>query len=251
MTLNININNAKFLLVLVLATGNFLQGKTRVTTSAFQIPVTSRRTASRTRPLFVATTLPTVSDAADVHSVPSIEEPTVQNTRTTTATGEVNLISSMGELFDFIDSDSQQAQTLSSPPKLKIVKYYASYCKICQRAGIQLKGIAKDYATNGQPVEFAKVEAQVFNPEPSDKLKALGVSKFPFVQIYRGGLCVASFSTGPTHMFKKRVLETIDTCLSRSDTEWNQFAQEFHKEIESNSQARNELSLQVRNQPRP
>jgi thioredoxin-like negative regulator of GroEL len=117
-----------------------------------------------------------------------------------------------------------------------VIKYYAHYCKICQRAGMQFKKIATEYPN----VSFGKVESMVF-PDSANTLRSLGVSKFPFVQIYRNGQCVASFSTGPSHLFVKKVRDTIDTCLKRSPDEWDAFLSEFANEIESNRQAREEL----------
>lgn len=120
--------------------------------------------------------------------------------------------------------------------ELMVVKYYAHYCKICQRAGIQLKKIASEYPD----VRFAKVESMVF-PDSAQSLRSLGVTKFPFVQIYRKGQCVASFSTGPSHLFVKKVRDTIDICLNRSPEEWESFVSEFSNEIEANQQARESL----------
>ncbi len=151
---------------------------------------------------------------------------------------------------------------------LVVIKYYASYCKICQRAGIQFKKIATEYSRGD--VRFAKVEASVLaggggkngsnnsiqhHPHQNhaaagssiatsaDALRRLGVTKFPFVQIYRQGLCVASFSTGPSHLFVKKVRDTIDLCLERTPDVWDGYCNEFQQEMESNRKARLELCL--------
>jgi len=126
----------------------------------------------------------------------------------------------------------------SDKKEFVVVKYYAHYCKICQRAGMQFKKIATEYPD----ISFGKVESMVL-PDSANTLRSLGVSKFPFVQIYRKGQCVASFSTGPSHLFVKKVRDTIDSCLKRSPEEWNAFLSEFSSEIESNRQARETLLL--------
>ena len=125
-----------------------------------------------------------------------------------------------------------------SSKKLTLIKYFANYCKICQRTGIKLEKIAKEYPD----VEFMKVESQVF-PDKLKTLTSLGVTKFPFVQIYRQGKCVASFSTGPSHMFVRRVRETLDTCEERSGQEWNTFECDFSSEINDNNIARQNIGL--------
>lgn len=120
---------------------------------------------------------------------------------------------------------------------LTLVLFHAHYCKICQRATMQLTKAAREYPS----VNFAKVESKVI-PEPAaDNLRTLGVSKFPFVQVYRRGDCVASFSTGPTHMFLRKVRGTLDLCLERDEDCWDDFSNDFQTEIQSNRDARNQL----------
>lgn len=120
--------------------------------------------------------------------------------------------------------------------ELLVVKYYASYCKICQRASISFKKIAMD--RNDKPVRFARLESSRM---PADLLRQLGLTKFPFVQIFRHGKIVASFSTGPSHMFAPKVRNTVDTCLQRSEEEWAELEKEFGHEIQANLEAREAL----------
>lgn len=191
------------------------------------------------------------------------------------------MITSIDQLLDVMD-DSKKSLVGNNDDdddddKLVVIKYYASYCKICQRAGIQFKKIATEYPNN--KVQFAKIEASVLGGSSSggnggnknriiqqhhtvsssttaptdgsttattaassaDTLRSLGVTKFPFVQIYRKGLCVASFSTGPSHLFVKKVRDTIDLCLERTPDVWDSYANEFCDEIQSNQRARHAL----------
>jgi hypothetical protein len=176
---------------------------------------------------------------------------------------------------------------------LVVIMYHAKYCKICQRAGIQFKKIASEHDSGS--VRFAKVEASVLGTaaavgptvdvaqqqqaggppktngsssssssssaasvaasSSSDTLRCLGVTKFPFVQIYRQGNCVASFSTGPSHMFVRKVRDTLGLCLDRSasastttgaDAEWDRFFHEYHDEIVANRRARERLRSELR-----
>jgi thioredoxin-like negative regulator of GroEL len=148
----------------------------------------------------------------------------------------------MEELLAMMDgSDSDCNDENKSETSLTLVLFHAHYCKICQRATMQLTRAAREYPS----VNFGKVEARVF-PEPaSDNLRSLGISKFPFVQIFRKGACVASFSTGPTHMFLRKVRDTLDLCLERDEDCWGSFTTDFATEIESNRDARSNLQPEL------
>jgi thiol-disulfide isomerase/thioredoxin len=147
--------------------------------------------------------------------------------------------SSSGDIGKNIDNNIDNSENNIKSSGMSLILYHASYCKICQRAGMQLIRASKEYPS----VKFAKIEASVFPDPATPKLKSLGVTKFPFIQIYRYGKCVASFSTGPTHMFMRRVRDTLDLCLERDDECWNSFVTEFTNEIESNQLSRNNLLL--------
>mmetsp|Transcript_17310 Transcript_17310/g.37937 ORF Transcript_17310/g.37937 Transcript_17310/m.37937 type:complete len:288 (-) Transcript_17310:199-1062(-) len=153
----------------------------------------------------------------------------------------VRIAESASDLLDIMNGkNSDDNDDDVNNDALTLILFHAHYCKICQRAGIQLKKAAKEYPA----VRFGKIESQVI-PEPvSDNLRTLGVSKFPFVQIYRRGQCVASFSTGPTHMFMSKVRATLDLCLERDENCWDSFVTEFAEEIESNQLARRNLGPQ-------
>lgn len=164
-------------------------------------------------------------------------QPTTEKSSMSTGVkkGLVTIATTIQELLNVMDGNCDGDNDVDDA--LTLVLFHAHYCKICQRAGIQLNKAAKEYPS----VNFAKVESQVF-PEPAaDNLRTLGVSKFPFIQIYRKGQCVASFSTGPTHMFMKKVRDTLDLCLERDDDCWNGFVTEFAEPIESNQAARRNL----------
>jgi hypothetical protein len=131
--------------------------------------------------------------------------------------------------LQFLDAVSQD----SNNDNLIVVKYYAVFCKVCQRTSIKYKQVAMEKMQ--EPVEFYRLEASRLD---SDTLRSLGVTKFPFVQIFRQGDCVASFSTGASNLFAKRVRDTLDVCLDRSDDEWQAFQRDFSKQVLENRQAR-------------
>lgn len=168
-----------------------------------------------------------------------------RKTKTTAVTarkGPVAIAESMEEILDLMDgSDTcgvvEENGNDAPGATMTLILFHAHYCKICQRATMQLSKAAREYPSVG----FARIEARVF-PEPvADNLRTLGVSKFPFVQIYRGGNCVASFSTGPTHMFMRKVRNTLNLCLERDEDCWEAFSNDFATEIDANQDARRKL----------
>eukprot|EP00533_Pseudo-nitzschia_delicatissima_P001382 CAMPEP_0116102420 /NCGR_PEP_ID=MMETSP0327-20121206/13339_1 /TAXON_ID=44447 /ORGANISM="Pseudo-nitzschia delicatissima, Strain B596" /LENGTH=300 /DNA_ID=CAMNT_0003594457 /DNA_START=95 /DNA_END=997 /DNA_ORIENTATION=+ len=159
-----------------------------------------------------------------------------QRTKRQTPKSPVTTVESIEELLAVMDCH-QDTITTQEDCEMTLILFHAHYCKICQRATMQLTKAAREYPM----VNFAKVESKVI-PEPSsDNLRTLGISKFPFVQIYRNGDCVASFSTGPTHMFMRKVRGTLDLCLERDEDCWEGFSTEFASEIQGNRDARNQL----------
>jgi hypothetical protein len=134
--------------------------------------------------------------------------------------------------------------------RLMVVKYYASYCKICQRAGINYKKIAIEEQQRAHaqqngvdqhhppPIDFYQLDAGRLS---GDTLKQLGVTKFPFCQIFFRGDCVASFglSTGvAARLFGQRVRGTLDVCLARTEDEWEAFRTDFAPQLKDNLSAR-------------
>ena len=158
---------------------------------------------------------------------------TSKSTPKRTAKSPVTTVESAEELASLMDCTNND----NNSDQLTLILFHAHYCKICQRATMQLTKAAREYPN----VNFAKVESKVI-PEPqADNLRTLGITKFPFVQIFRHGDCVASFSTGPTHMFLRSVRGTLDLCLQRDDQAWSDFAIEFEQYIQENRDARSQV----------
>lgn len=161
---------------------------------------------------------------------------TTKRTEPTTRTiqkGPVSIAESMEDLLSVMDGPVDN----SHPAGMTLILFHAHYCKICQRATMQLTRASKEYPSVG----FCKAESRIVPKPVADNLRLLGVTKFPFVQIYRGGNCVASFSTGPTHLFLRKVRETLDLCLDRDKDAWEGFYNEFATEIDANRDARRKL----------
>jgi thiol-disulfide isomerase/thioredoxin len=194
----------------------------------------------------IANGIPNPAPATNTEIHPS---PKSARTARTTPKGPVAIAESMEELLammdgsvdDDIDDSSCNDEENENGTALTLVLFHAHYCKICQRATMQLNRAAREYP----PVKFGKVEARVV-PEPaSENLRNLGISKFPFIQIFRKGDCVASFSTGPTHLFLRKVRDTLDLCLERDGDCWEAFVTDFATEIESNRDARRKFQPEL------
>lgn len=97
---------------------------------------------------------------------------------------------------------------------LTVILYHSHFVEACRHAQHQLRSVIDYY---GGRVEFARVEETVLR---NDDLMALGVDRYPYIQIYRNGELVSAFATGPSYMFKKAVFDSIDGLLNRSEAEW-------------------------------
>jgi thiol-disulfide isomerase/thioredoxin len=182
-------------------------------------------------PVAIITVFPDVPEVIDYPPPSSMTITTTEAPSSRKRTNSVKLLTTTRDLLNVMQGDA-------SPDKLVVVKFYAHYCKICQRAGIQLKKVAGEYPD----IDFCKVECLVI-PDTANTLRSLGVTRFPFVQIYRQGQCVASFATGPSHLFVKRIQATLDECQKRTESEWDQFVETLSTEIQSNLGVRTNLSL--------
>jgi len=140
--------------------------------------------------------------------------------------------------IDFLD------QIDTAPPNdLTVVLFFAHYCKTCHRTIVPFKQLANNYKSLSlSSVRFTRFETSVLSPK---QFQSLGIDRVPFLQIYRNGICVSSFSatqkTGRTSrkiVLRPRVLEHIDACQRRSLTDWLAFRDRHDAEIEANKAAR-------------
>jgi thioredoxin-like negative regulator of GroEL len=126
------------------------------------------------------------------------------------------------------DSFCQAIDAQSHTHQLTVIKFHAHYCKTCQRMSIPFKQLSKTY----EHIQFVRLEAT--EDFSSEQLRSLGVTSFPFLQIYRGSHCVASFAGGGPY-FRRKLQDTLEECLKRDD--WEAFYEEYRSYIEENAQA--------------
>jgi len=129
------------------------------------------------------------------------------------------------EFLSFVDGHEKDA--------LCVVKFYANYCRVCKRTKQTFRRMAH-LRSNDTSLKFAVVEIAAMG---GPAVKSLGVNLTPFVQIYRNGLCVASFSTGPAHNFRVKAGSTLDLCTERTPADWETFERDFETQIQLNRKA--------------
>lgn len=139
----------------------------------------------------------------------------------------VHTFTSLVECLDAIDN-------INDGPEYTVVLYFAHYCKLCHQANIPYKRLA--YQADPAQIRFTRLETSILTPS---QYETIGISRVPFVQIYRYGVCVASFST--KWQLHQKLNETLNVCQSRSTSDWYGFMRLFEKEIDENKLARRRL----------
>lgn len=146
----------------------------------------------------------------------------------TTFQTPVTTFTSIVECLDSIDN--------AQPNELMVLLYFAHYCRMCHQANIPFKKLAY----SNPDVKFTRLETSVLT---SKQLRSMGISKVPFVQIYRNGICVASFST--KWRLESALRETLSLCQRRSLGDWQSFCYQYDDEIHLNKKARERLRAET------
>jgi hypothetical protein len=119
-----------------------------------------------------------------------------------------------------------------STSDLTVILFFAHYCKKCHQANIPYKRLAY----SNPDTTFTRLETSLMT---SQQLKSLGVSRVPFLQIYRNGICVASFAT--PWKLETQLADTLELCQRRSVSDWLAFCQQHDNDIQSNKQTRQHI----------
>ena len=139
------------------------------------------------------------------------------------------------KFFEMVEENYQA----NDDDRILVVMFHAHYCQTCKRAGLQYQKLAKKLASDSnedQTTIFTNLESSTCLS--ADQLRAMGVTKFPFVQIFRKGDCVASFGTGPVHLFARKVEGSLEACRARSPDDWENFFNQFGADMAENQQGR-------------
>jgi thiol-disulfide isomerase/thioredoxin len=142
--------------------------------------------------------------------------------------GKVQRLHSVQELLQYID----EAPTNS----LSVVKFYTQTCPLCKKIALPYQKMARVYSSsnnNNTPstttpnIRFAEIDKAVH----SQLCTTLGIDRFPYLQIYRNGQCVASHGTESDKTFAPLVNDTIQRELSMTNDDWKVFLTTFEAPI--------------------
>lgn len=139
----------------------------------------------------------------------------------------VHTFTSLVECLDAMDN-------VGDGPEYTVVLYFAHYCKLCHQANIPYKRMA--YQASPNEIRFTRLETSILT---TSQYEMLGISRVPFIQIYRHGVCVASFST--KWQLHQKLTDTLEVCKSRSTSDWYGFMRLFEREIDENKLVRRRL----------
>jgi len=143
----------------------------------------------------------------------------------------ITTITSIPQFLSFVKNPDLEEQ-------LCVIKYHAKWCKICKLVALKYQKLARDFCTTQEDhslVRFGDVEVTA----NSDLCKKLGITLFPFIEIYEGGVRIAAFSTGASYKFNNILRKSMEEKLKMSKEEKLAFFARYSKEI---TQANNILN---------
>ena len=142
--------------------------------------------------------------------------PSLVSTTTT-----ISSLTSLDDYFNLIENTPKDS--------LVVVKYYAKVCPLCRRVAPKYKKMARMYQQQQQPIHFCEIEKSVC-PTLFDTMQ---VTTFPFIQVFRNGLCIASHGTQSLSTFEPIVKDTVQHFLNMNQNEqhWNAFLTTFQEPI--------------------
>lgn len=127
---------------------------------------------------------------------------------------KITTINCADDLFDFLKEDD----------RLCIIKYYASWCKSCAKFGMKFKHLAMMHGdvfdSDGVLVKKGQMRfAQVEYGDNRILCKAMGISRLPFVQLYKASTGkIDEFVCGPRD-FQEKVKNKVEVLLDLTDDE--------------------------------
>jgi hypothetical protein len=143
----------------------------------------------------------------------------------------ITSITSIPQFLNFVTQDKDDGTK-----QLCVIQYHASWCKVCRLVAAKYKKIATEYTTTNSTrplVRFADVEVG----KNAQLCQTLGIRVFPFIEMYEGGVKVASFSTGASYKFNSIVTKSIREKLAMSKEGKIEFLQRYQDEILESSKA--------------
>uniref|UniRef100_A0A7S4M8S6 Thioredoxin domain-containing protein n=1 Tax=Odontella aurita TaxID=265563 RepID=A0A7S4M8S6_9STRA len=152
----------------------------------------------------------------------------------------ITKIETVQDFLDFIAEDD----------RLSIVKFYASWCKSCQKFGVRYKRLALEEGDkvdrDGESVERGRVRFAEVEFNSNIKLcRSLGIKRLPYIHMYMGseGTLIEDFSCSP-----KKFQDVIDKLNENVDATVEDIA--FRKEMDTGSALLDDIAadLQIKSQ---
>jgi len=145
-----------------------------------------------------------------------------------------------------IESSEDYINFLKEDDRICVIKFYAPWCKSCQKMGVKFRNMAKKegdiISTKSQEliktgrVRFAEIEFSSNAP----LCRSLGIKRLPYVNLHKGEMGqLAAFPCGPS---KFPILESkLESFLSMSDEELK-----LEKKLEESGELAGEITSQLR-----
>jgi len=145
-----------------------------------------------------------------------------------------------------IESSEDYMNFLKEDDRICVIKFYAPWCKSCQKMGVKFRNMAKkegdiistkshELIKTGR-VRFAEIEFSSNAP----LCRSLGIKRLPYVNLHKGEMGqLAAFPCGPS---KFPILESkLESFLSMSDEELK-----LEKKLEESGELAGEITSQLR-----
>eukprot|EP00568_Trieres_chinensis_P006192 CAMPEP_0183307788 /NCGR_PEP_ID=MMETSP0160_2-20130417/19353_1 /TAXON_ID=2839 ORGANISM="Odontella Sinensis, Strain Grunow 1884" /NCGR_SAMPLE_ID=MMETSP0160_2 /ASSEMBLY_ACC=CAM_ASM_000250 /LENGTH=236 /DNA_ID=CAMNT_0025471457 /DNA_START=66 /DNA_END=776 /DNA_ORIENTATION=- len=143
-------------------------------------------------------------------------------------------ITKVGEAQDFLDF-------VAEDDRLVVVKFYASWCKSCQKFGVRFRKLAIEEGdkidTEGDVSELGRVRFAEVEFNANAKLcQTLGIKRLPSIHMYKGKELLTNFSCAPSKF--QMVIDSMNEFVDMSQEELK-----FRKTLEAGSALVDDVNL--------
>jgi len=145
-----------------------------------------------------------------------------------------------------IESSEDYINFLKEDDRICVIKFYASWCKSCQKFGVKFRNMAKEegdiiYTKSQELIKPGRVRfAEIEYSSNVELCRSLSIKRLPNVHLYKGEVGqLAAFPCGPS---KFPILESkLESFLAMSDEEI-----ELEKKLEESGELAGEITSQLR-----
>uniref|UniRef100_A0A6V2Q587 Thioredoxin domain-containing protein n=1 Tax=Ditylum brightwellii TaxID=49249 RepID=A0A6V2Q587_9STRA len=164
------------------------------------------------RNLFFADSSEKIDDGHSTNEAKAIGSPPSETERRTIP--RMTVVNEVQDFLDFLGEDE----------RLCVVKFYAKWCKSCQKFGVKFRHLALEEADKLDPVDGKMIEkgrvrfAEVEFTANAKLCRAMKIKRLPYVHFYKA--CagrLTHFSCGPAKF--QKVVDQMNEYLAMSDEE--------------------------------